>query len=173
MRLGCLRWGLVGLIAGQAAVAADETRTVYRAVGAHGVVEFSDTAVPGAQAIELPVNEPSPEALAANAERLAQELELIAFLEDSRREREARSRERRLDELELARARADLERARQPVEEEPRYRAVHYPGAWWMGKPWRPPFVHHPHRPGGPHRPDKPDEPRPEPVIHKPLPAKR
>jgi hypothetical protein len=122
------------------AAAEEQTRTVYRAVDEHGVVTFSDQAMPNSQAIELSVTTPSPESLEETNRRLESDLEWLTYLEDSRRAAADREHEERMNELELARARAELERATAPERiEDDRY---DYPYGYFP-----------PHRPRPPHRP--------------------
>jgi hypothetical protein len=120
------------------------TQTVYRAVDEHGVVTFSDQAMPNAEAIELSVTAPSPESLEEANRRLESDLEWLSYLEESRREAADREHEDRMNELELARARAELERAHGPEQtyDDDRY---DYPYGYFP-----------PHRPRPPHRPDRP-----------------
>ena len=133
----------IGAVVSVVVHAAD--RTVYRAVDEKGMVTFSDQAMPNAETIELSVSSPSPESLEETTRRLESELEWLTYLEDSRRAQAERDHQEQLDDLELARARAELERARAP-EDDP-YEYDTYPYGFWP-----------PHRPRPP-RPGRPDPP--------------
>ena len=125
------------------AAAAPETQTVYRAIDERGIVTFSDQAMPNAEAIELAVTTPSPESLDETNRRLEADLEWLSYLEESRRAAADREYEVRMNELELARARAELERA--SGQEQTADDLYDYPYGYIP-----------PHRPRPPHRPDRP-----------------
>ena len=98
------------------ATSADDATIVYRSVGEHGVVSFSDTQASVSDEVMVIATVPAREdELARAALRFEQQLALIEILETSRREREASQLERERQRVELARARADLERSRAPV----------------------------------------------------------
>jgi len=132
------------LAGGRLAAAEEETRTVYRALDEHGVVTFSDQAMPNAETIELSVTTPSPESLDETNRQLESDLEWLTYLEESRRAEKDRAHEAEMNELELARARAELERVTAP---EPTYDDDYgdYPYGYWPA-----------HRPRPPIRPDPP-----------------
>jgi hypothetical protein len=127
------------------AAADEDTRTVYRAVDEHGVVTFSDQAMPNAETIELSVSTPSPESLDETNRRLESDLEWLTYLEESRRAQKDREHEAEMNELELARARAELERASAPEQIYDDDDDGDYPYGYWP-----------PHRPRPPIRPDRP-----------------
>lgn len=81
--------------------------TVYRHVGADGVVAFSDEPRAGAEALTVESIEPRAEEVALSVARYDRQLALIEILQADRRAREAARLERRLSELEI-----ELERVR-------------------------------------------------------------
>jgi hypothetical protein len=184
----CARIGIVLLAASLGAHhvrAEDETQTVYRVVDEHGVVSFSDQAMPNAEAIELSVSSPTPESLDETNRRLEADLEWLTYLEETRRNAAQRDHQEELNALELARARAELERARQPEMDEYPYETYPY-GFWPVHRPRPPvpgrpdpPFARPPFAPPtfappafGQNQPSGPLEP-PPPVTSSPLPIRR
>jgi hypothetical protein len=86
---------------------------VYRSVNEYGVVQFSDARQSDTdEHFQLAAVNPAPEMVDAHARLMAQQLELIALLEQSRRDRAQENFERRRQTVELARARLALEQER-------------------------------------------------------------
>ena len=86
---------------------------VYRSVNEYGVVQFSDARQSdGDEHFQLATVSPAPEMINAQARLMDQQLELIALLEQSRRDRAQENFERRRQTVELARARLALEQER-------------------------------------------------------------
>jgi hypothetical protein len=86
---------------------------VYRSVNEYGVVQFSDARQSDTdEHFRLAAVNPAPEMVDAHARLMAQQLELIALLEQSRRDRAQENFERRRQTVELARARLALEQER-------------------------------------------------------------
>ncbi len=147
-------------------VAADtETTTVYRSVGANGVVSFSDAPGPAAVPVELT---PPPKPLAADVERAndnyERQLELLAILETQRKARVAEEQEQQRLELDYVRTEAALDRARDLQSDYDDDDDDDYYPVWW-GAPYRP---NYPNRPNFPHRPpmERPNPPAVQPPQH-------
>ena len=116
---------------------AGDTMTVYRHVGADGVVSFSDRASDGAQRIEVPVSSPRPEDVTLAGETLRQQLDVIDVLERSRRADAAeRAEQQRLD-LEYARI-ANAREAAEAAMHDDYDDHEHYFFAPWYGAGYRP-----------------------------------
>lgn len=139
-------------------VAGAETTTVYRHVGADGVVSFSDEALPGATPVAVETAVPHPEDIERAGDLHEQQLEMSSVLEADRLADEAAAARRREAELELARARATA-LADDATEPEERY--VYSP---WYAPLYPPRYPEHPHKPVRPpgHGGGKPDEPSPK-----------
>ena len=86
---------------------------VYRSVNEYGVVQFSDARQSDTdEHFQLMTVSPAPEMIDAHGRLMDQQLELIALLEQSRRDRAQENFERRRQTVELARARLALEQER-------------------------------------------------------------
>ncbi len=122
--------------------------TVYRHIGADGVVSFGDQPRDGADVLTVDVREPRADEVARSVERFDTQLLLIELLQADRRAREAADLDRRLSQLEL-----EFERARaRPAKTELGETGYRY--APWFA---RDPNWHHLHRrPGADVRPPRP-----------------
>ena len=86
---------------------------VYRSVNENGVVQFSDARQSDTdEHFQLTTVSPAPGMIDAQGRLMDQQLELIALLEQSRRDRAQENFERRRQSVELARARLALEQER-------------------------------------------------------------
>lgn len=130
--------------------------TVYRSVGADGVVSFSDVAHPSAVPVEVI---PPPPARREEQERAAelfdQQLRVLEILESSRQAREADALAQQRLDLDYVRTQAALERTRaleeQNYDNDDDYYPFIYP-YWYPQRPFPPVGPRPPHggRPGMP-----------------------
>jgi hypothetical protein len=160
---------VVLLLGSSLALAEATTVTVYRHVGADGVVTFSDEAIAGAEPITVESDRPHPDDVALLDERYDRQLELIDVLAADRQAQEAAAAQARTRELEIERERARARAAWAASEAaQPDYRYVYAP--WYA--PWpRAPHDRPRHAPGPGHGGGPPPEQSPPP-LSRPLGAK-